>query len=147
MREKPGKDTRKRVRAGLFTVPAMLSPFSKMRVFFHKLRGVNIGEDVEIGYFVHIDSVYPERVSIEKGATVAARTTILAHDESGLYTGTGEEVIKNTRICERAFVGVHSVILAGVTIGKQAIVGAGSVVVSDVPDGAVVVGVPAEPIR
>jgi acetyltransferase-like isoleucine patch superfamily enzyme len=147
MREKPGKDARKRVRAGLFTVPAMLSPFSKMRVFFHKLRGVNIGDDVELGYFVHIDSVYPEKVVIEKGATIAARTTILAHDESALYTGSGEEIVKATRICERAFVGVHCVILAGVTIGKKAIVGAGSVVISDIPDGAIVVGVPAEQIR
>jgi maltose O-acetyltransferase len=146
MREKPQKKTSKRLRAAFFTLPAMLSPFSKMRVFFHRLRGVNIDDDVEIGYFVHIDSVYPERVAIERGATIAARTTVLAHDESALYTGTGEEVIKNTRICERAFVGVHSVILAGVTIGKKAIVGAGSVVVSDVADGAVVAGVPAKPI-
>lgn len=146
MRKRPRRKARKRLRAGMFYLPALLSPFSKMRVFFHRLRGVNIGEDVEIGYFVLIDNVYPERVSIEKGATIAARTTVLAHDESALYTDTGEEIVKDTRICEDAFIGAHSVILAGVTIGKKAIVGAGSVVNSDVPDNTRVVGVPARPI-
>jgi acetyltransferase-like isoleucine patch superfamily enzyme len=146
MRKKPSKKIRKRLRAGMFYLPALLSPFSKMRVFFHRLRGVNIGEDVEIGYFVIIDNVYPERVSIEKGATISARSTVLAHDESALYTGTGEEIIKDTRICENAFIGAHSVVLAGVTIGRNAIVGAGSVVRLDVPENAKVVGVPAKPI-
>ncbi|TET91150.1 MAG: acyltransferase [Methanomassiliicoccales archaeon] len=146
MSKGPQKKVRSRVRAAIFSVPAMLGPLSKMRVFFHKLRGVNIGNDVEIGYHVIIDNVYPERVTIEDGATIAARTTILAHDESALYTGIGEEIVRNTRICEGAFVGVHSVILAGVTVGRKAIVGAGSVVIKDVPDNARVAGVPAKQI-
>lgn len=124
----------------------MLSPLSKMRVYFHRMRGVRIGEDVEIGYCVLIENVYPERVTIEDGATIAARSTILAHDESALYTGTGEEIVRNTRICKNAFIGVHSVILAGVTVGENAIVGAGSVVTSDVPRNTKVAGVPAKPI-
>lgn len=146
MRRKPMRRPRSRAKAAMFYVPAMLSPFSKMRVFFHRLRGVNIGEDVEIGYYVLIDNVYPERVTIEDGVTIGGRTTILAHDESSLYTDSGEEIIKDTRICEKAFVGVHSVILAGVTIGKRAIVGAGSVVNKDVPENTKVAGVPAKPI-
>lgn len=146
MRRKPQKRGRQRLRAAIFSVPAKLAPHSKMRVFFHRLRGVNIGEDVEIGYLVIIDNVYPELVTIEKEVTIAARSTVLAHDESALYTGIGEEVIKSTRICEGAFIGVHSVILAGVTVGRRAIVGAGSVVAADVADGATVAGVPAKPI-
>lgn len=147
MRKKPKRKARSRIRSTLFLLPAMLGPFSKMRVFFHRLRGVNIGENVEIGYYVLIDNLYPERVTIEDGVTIAARSTILAHDESELYTGMGEEEVEDTRICQEAFIGVHSVILHGVTIGNRAIVGAGSVVTSDVPDNQKVAGVPAKPLR
>ena len=146
MRQKPKKKITRRMRSSLFLLPAMLGPFSKMRVFFHRLRGVNIGENVEIGYYVLIDNLYPEKVTIEDGVTIAARSTVLAHDESALYTGTGDEMVGETRISENAFVGVHSVILHGVTIGKNSIVGAGSVVTSDVPDNTKVAGVPAKSI-
>ena len=107
------------------------------------MRGANIARSAEIGYLVLIDNLYPEKVFVEDNATLAARSTILAHDESMAYTGRGPERILETRISRRAFVGVHAVILPGVTVGPNSIVGAGSVVTHDVPEGATVVGVPA----
>jgi UDP-2-acetamido-3-amino-2,3-dideoxy-glucuronate N-acetyltransferase len=47
-----------------------------------------------------------------------------------------------TLIKEGASLGSGSVILCGVTIGKEALVGAGAVVTKDVPDHAIVAGVP-----
>ncbi len=94
-----------------------------------------------------IDNLYPEKVVIEEGATVAARSTILSHDESLAYTGRGPERILETRICRGAFVGVHCVILPGVTVGERAVIAAGSVVAHNVSPGSVVAGVPARPIR
>src|SRR6266699_385548 len=141
-----GRATRplhERVRSTLFLLPAWFSPSSSLRSAFHRLRGARIGAHVEIGYFVIIDNLYPEKVSIEDGATISARSTILAHDESKLYTGRGEEFISETVIEAGAFVGVHSVIMPGVRVGVRAIVGAGSVDTRSVPDGTVVVGVPA----
>jgi len=96
---------------------------------------------------VIIDNLYPEKVVIEEGATVAARSTILSHDESLAYTGRGPERVLETRIARGAFVGVHCVILPGVTIGERAVIAAGSVVVRDVAPGLVVAGVPARPIN
>jgi len=135
-----------RLRSSIFFLPAMLSPISAMRVAFHRLRGVRVSRTAEIGYLVIIDNLYPEKVIIEDDATVAARTTILSHDESKAYSGRGPERVVETRVGRGAFVGVHCVILPGVTIGARAIVGAGSVVTEDVPEGATVVGVPARMI-
>ena len=50
-------------------------------------------------------------------------------------------------IRDGAFIGGHSTILKGVTIGKNSIVGAGSVVFEDVPDEQVWAGNPARYIR
>jgi len=94
-----------------------------------------------------IDNLYPEKVTIEEEATVAALSTILAHDESLAYTGRGPERVLETRIGRGAFVGVHSVVLPGVKVGERSLIAAGSVVAHDVPDGTVVAGVPARPIR
>jgi UDP-2-acetamido-3-amino-2,3-dideoxy-glucuronate N-acetyltransferase len=54
-------------------------------------------------------------------------------------------VIK-TRIKRRASIGSNSTIIAGVTIGEGALIGAGAVVTKDVPDFAIVAGVPARVI-
>ena len=46
-----------------------------------------------------------------------------------------------------AFIGAHSIILKGVTIGQYSIIGAGSVVTKDVPDNEIWAGNPAKFIR
>jgi len=134
---------RRRIRSSLFLFPAWFSPSSALRVAFHRLRGVDIGPNVEIGYLVLIDHLYPERVHIARGATVSARSTILAHDEAFRYARGEAELVEDTYISEAAFVGVHCVVLPGVEIGTGAVVGAGAVVTSDVPAHSVVAGVPA----
>jgi UDP-2-acetamido-3-amino-2,3-dideoxy-glucuronate N-acetyltransferase len=48
-----------------------------------------------------------------------------------------------TRVKQGATIGSGVVVMCGVTIGERAMVGAGAVVTRDVPDDAVVVGVPA----
>jgi sugar O-acyltransferase (sialic acid O-acetyltransferase NeuD family) len=48
----------------------------------------------------------------------------------------------NVTVGEGTLIGAGSVVLPGVKIGKWAVIGAGSVITQDVPDHAVVVGVP-----
>jgi acetyltransferase-like isoleucine patch superfamily enzyme len=51
-----------------------------------------------------------------------------------------------THIKRRASIGSNATILAGITLGENCMVGAGAVVTRDVPDYAIVAGVPARVI-
>jgi serine O-acetyltransferase len=86
--------------------------------------GVNIGYGLVIG----------DNVTFAAGVTAAAR----------YYDRTGEQDFAT--ICDGAIIGAHAVLVGGVRIGVNAMVGANSVVLSDVPDNAVVMGVPARRI-
>ena len=62
-----------------------------------------------------------------------------------LQTEADWQVIK-TRVKRGASIGSNATVVAGVTIGEGALVGAGAVVTKDVPDFAIVAGVPARVI-
>lgn len=56
-------------------------------------------------------------------------------------------ILQEVHIKENAWIGSGAIILPGVTVGKHAIVSAGAVVTKDVPDNAIVAGVPARVIK
>ena len=127
------------------------------------LYGCTIGAETKIGAFVEI----------QKNATIGARCKISSHSficegvtiddevfvghgvmftndrypravtEAGaLQTESDWEVVP-TRVKRGAAIGSNATIIAGVVIGERALVGAGAVVTHDVPDYAIVAGVPA----
>ncbi len=87
------------------------------------------------------------RVIIGHGCRIAPHVIIMDSDfhdvTDRLAEGKGGEII----IKDGAWVATRAMVLKGVTIGKKAVVAAGSVVTKDVPDYAVVGGVPAKIIR
>jgi bifunctional UDP-N-acetylglucosamine pyrophosphorylase / glucosamine-1-phosphate N-acetyltransferase len=119
-------------------------PFAKLRP------GTQIAEDVHIGSFAEL-----VRSKVGRGSAVPHVSylgdTDLGEDANigaGTITANFDGANKNrTVIGDGAFVGVDTMLVAPVKLGKGSRTGAGSVVTKDVPDGATAVGVPARVIR
>ncbi len=119
-------------------------PFAKLRP------GTQIAEDVHIGSFAEL-----VRSKVGRGSAVPHVSylgdTDLGEDANigaGTITANFDGKNKNrTVIGDGAFVGVDTMLVAPVKLGKGSRTGAGSVVTRDVPDGATAVGVPARVIR
>lgn len=119
-------------------------PFVKIRP------GTVVEQDVHIGSFAEL-----VRTSVGRGSKVPHVSylgdTSVGEDANvgaGTITANFNGEVKNkTQIGDGAFVGVDTMLVAPVKLGKGARTGAGSVVTKDVPDGATAVGVPARVIR
>ncbi|MFN3525407.1 MAG: hypothetical protein ACK4YU_04905 [Paracoccus sp. (in: a-proteobacteria)] len=61
----------------------------------------------------------------------------------GTLKGANDWELLPTRVRHGVAIGSNATILCGITIGTCALIGAGAVVTQDVPDYAIVVGVPA----
>lgn len=131
----------------MFTFPYQVT------VFFHKLRGVHVGEKSHIARGCILDERNPELIFIGKGVAITSGVMILCHQRDlsaykpGMYAmhcpfKEGKVVIE-----DGAHVGIGAIIMPGVTIGEGAVIGAGSVVTGDIPPYCVAVGIPAKVIK
>ncbi len=118
---------------------------------FVKLRpGTEIAEDVHIGSFAELVRTRVGRGSKVPHVSYLGDTDLGADANigAGTITANFDGTNKNrTKIGDGAFVGVDTMLVAPVKLGKGARTGAGSVVTKDVPDGATAVGVPARVVR
>lgn len=130
------------------------------------LYGCTVGDGSRIGAFVEI----------QKGAEIGERCKISSHTficegvtiEDEVFVGHGvmftndrfpratnpdgsaqteaDWKLEPTRVKRRASIGSNATIMCGITIGEGALIAAGSVVTKNVPDYAIVAGVPAKVI-
>jgi serine O-acetyltransferase len=110
------------------------------------LHGTQISRQVRLGvgvYFPHGDA------HIHGNTTIGDCAVIGVHSGIGLrgsFFG-GDMGTKGPTIGAYTRVGTGAKVLGAVTVGERAVIGAGSVVISDVPEAATVVGVPARVVR
>lgn len=115
--------------------------------------GCSLGQNVYVGHRVTIGN----RVKIQNNVSVYDNVTL----EDDVFCGPSmvftnvynprsavsrKDEYRDTLIKQGATLGANCTIVCGVTVGRYAFVGAGSVVKTDVPDFALVVGVPAKRI-
>jgi bifunctional UDP-N-acetylglucosamine pyrophosphorylase / glucosamine-1-phosphate N-acetyltransferase len=119
-------------------------PFAKLRP------GTEVGDDVHIGSFVELVRTKVGSHSRVPHVSYLGDTDLGqdANIGAGTITANFDGTNKNrTEIGDEAFIGVDTMLVAPVRVGRGARTGAGSVVTKDVPDGATAVGVPARVIR
>lgn len=107
---------------------------------------LQIGSGTYLGRFVQINAW--RQVQIEQDVLIADRVFISdsthRYDNSSIPIGKqGDAFVAPVILREGCWIGIGAVVLPGVTVGRNAIVAANAVVTKDVPDHAVVGGVPA----
>jgi acetyltransferase-like isoleucine patch superfamily enzyme len=129
---------------------------------FVNLYGCEIGDESRIGTFVEIqrDVTVGRRVRIQSHTFICSGVRVeddvfIGHNvtfindryPSAEGARTGAWTLEPTIVRRGASIGSGAVILCGLTVGEGARVGAGAVVVADVPERALVVGVPARVVK
>lgn len=134
---------------------AQIGEGSRIWHFVHVCGGARIGAGVSLGQNVFVGNkvVIGDRCKVQNNVSVYDNVTL----EEGVFCGPSmvftnvynprglierKDQYRNTLVKRGATLGANCTIVCGVTIGACAFVGAGAVVNKDVPDYALVVGVP-----
>lgn len=132
---------------------------SRVWHFAHVCGGANIGEDVSLGQnvFVGNRAVIGDRCKVQNNVSVYDNVTL----EEGVFCGPSmvftnvhnpralierKEEFRATLVRRGATLGANCTVICGITIGQFAFVAAGAVATRDIPDFALMVGVPARQI-
>jgi UDP-2-acetamido-3-amino-2,3-dideoxy-glucuronate N-acetyltransferase len=138
---------------------AKIGDGSRVWHFVHICSGAEIGKDVSLGQNVFVGN----KVFIGDKCKVQNNVSVYdnVHLEEGVFCGPSmvftnvvnprslierKDEFKNTLIKKGASLGANCTILCGLIVGKFAFIGAGAVVNNDIPDYALMVGVPAKQI-
>lgn len=125
----------------------------------HVSGGARIGQSCSLGQNVYVGNKVKigNNVKIQNNVSVYDNVTL----EDDVFCGPSmvftnvynpraaisrKDEYRDTLVKKGATIGANATIVCGVTIGKYAFIGAGAVVTSNVPDFALMVGVPARQI-
>lgn len=136
--------------------PCEIGEGTKVWHFSHIQRGAKIGARCVFGQNCNVanDVVIGSNVKVQNNVSIYTGTVI----EDDVFLGPScvltnvtnprsqinrHSLYERTLLRRGCSIGANATVVCGVTIGRYAFVGAGSVVTKDVPDYALVVGVPA----
>lgn len=132
---------------------------SRVWHFVHVCSGARIGRSVSLGQNVFVGNkvVIGDRCKVQNNVSVYDNVTL----EEGVFCGPSmvftnvynprslierKDEYRDTLVRRGATLGANCTIVCGLTVGAFAFVGAGAVIQRDVPDFALMVGVPARQI-
>lgn len=115
--------------------------------YLKRILGIHeIGRNCYISRKAKLDKINPGGIHIGNNVWILSRVAVLTHDHSrSLVKPTINR--SKTFIGDNTIIGIQSVILPAVKIGRHCVVAAGSIVTNDIPDGCMVAGNPARIIR
>lgn len=151
----------------LFNIEAIYCPIGN-----NKLRAELLSKSRRLGYatpnFIHHSVEMSNKVNLGEGVYILPGTIIMPYVDlaNDVMISVGAKIIHHSRLGEGtfisngvnlgaslstgryAYVGMGATIMTGVSkLGESCMIGAGAVVIKDVPDKAVVAGVPAKIIK
>lgn len=100
------------------------------------------GPTIMAGAIINAEAQLGDNVIVNTGAIIEHECVVGNH----AHIATGARLAGAVRVDDGAHIGIGASVRQGIHIGQGAIVGAGAVVIRDVPDGVIVVGVPAKEI-
>ena len=126
---------------------AHISPGARIGARCSLGQGVYVGNDVSIGNNVRIQN----NVSVYDGVTLeddvfCGPSMVFTNVYNPRAAVARKNQYRRTRVKSGASLGANCTIVCGVTIGHNAFIGAGAVIQKNVPDFALMVGVPARQI-
>lgn len=138
---------------------AQIGEGSRIWHFVHVCGGAKIGKGVSLGQNVYVGN------RVEMGDHCKVQNNVSVYDnvflEEGVFCGPSmvftnvynpralierKEEYRDTHVRRGATLGANCTVVCGVTIGEYAFVGAGALVNRDVPDFALMLGVPARQV-
>jgi UDP-2-acetamido-3-amino-2,3-dideoxy-glucuronate N-acetyltransferase len=135
--------------------PCEIGDGTKIWHFCHVMNSAKIGRDCIFGQncFVASDVVIGDNVKVQNNVSIYTGTVVeddvflgpscvltnVTNPRSQVYRHTLYEKTLLKRGCS---IGANATVVCGVTVGRYAFIGAGSVITKDIPDYALVTGVP-----
>jgi len=112
-----------------------------IKMAYYRLCGIKIGPNTMISLGAKLD-VRRGEIIIGNNCTITYGCILLSHDATAKWLHPGDNGAGKIIIEDDVFIGVGTIVMRNVRIGKGAIIGAGSVITKDVPAGAIVTGNP-----